>query len=225
MKNGINGIVAAVMAIVASLREGERIAVIIRHGSTGDMKDKSPADTICTKSYNDIRALGEKFIKAGLHVARMIVSPRGRAVKAAIAFAEGNSGGPGGELAPFSTNEALRDGSHDRPDLIARVKVEATAKGYGEDEAPLLSADPDVQRYMWERGQEHRRCFLTVSKSTDGVPAFVGHTPLLELGIAALRNHEATSVADLKVEKLLTKGGAAVVVFDAQNNVVKVVYL
>jgi hypothetical protein len=225
-----NGILAALMALVAGLKEGERIAVILRHGSRKEHKSL-PNDTICAESWDEISKLGALIRKAGIKLAKIVTSHRGRAVMAACALGEGNAEKEE-SVAPFCTDESLGDASNDvsngGPEAIKEYKKTAAASGIPAEQATLdPSCDEAVQLYTWERANGYARCISTRMKLSDGQPiAFVAHGGFSEVALQMLLHPTARRLDQLgQPEKWLEMGGAAVAVFNKTGDCVKVVYL
>ena len=229
MKNGTSVIVTAIAAIVAGLKDGERVAVLLRHGSRMEHKNL-PNDSICAESWDEISKLGAAIRKAGIKLARIFTSPRGRSVMAACALGEGNAEKEE-SIAPFRTDEALTDGSNDiergGPAIVKKCKAISGERGITGEQALLLSNDDAVSKYAWQRAAEYGRSISTHVKMGKGEPlAFVTHGGLMDISILQLLHPKATRLDQLGTpEKWLEMGAAAIVVFSAEGDVVKVVYL
>jgi len=227
MKN-FSDIVTAVTAIVSSLKDGDRIAVILRHGSRMEHKDL-PNDTICDESWEQIRELGAAIRQAGIKLAKIIMTPRGRGVMAACALGEGNAVGDEA-VAPFTTSPSLDDVSNDvaggGPEILRKLKPIAKERGITGEQTLLLSGDPEIAAYAWRRAMQYADAIKTNSLADNIVKAFVSHGGVLDIAIAMLRAPKATQLAELpQPDQWLEMGQAAIVVFGKDGELVKVVYL
>lgn len=199
----------------------------LRHGTTGAQKKELPDDTICAYSYRRIFQLGRKVREAGVLIAQVIMSDRGRGVKSAFAFAEGNAL-PGETIAPFSIDRRLTDGSHDRPDIVAQLKAWAKEHNLTTEEACLLCDIPEVQEYIYNRALDHALVTSVTAQKFLGKTALLGgHGGLIEPGILKLKNPATQSLIELaKVSqpvKWLDKGGAVELILRVEKSKVVIV--
>ena len=200
--------------------------IIMRHGTNGEYRDSRPKDTICDESYEQAFKFGFKLRAGGIKLDEVVMSPRGRAVKTAFACAEGNSK-VGESLPSFRTDERMRDGSNDKPEIVAIVKAYAEKKGIGSEQACVECPDPEVRGYILKRAEEHAALWRVLARWNTGQTILAcGHGGLIEPGILLLKNPETPSLPQAgQPIQYLEMGGAVELILTSAGELVEENYL